>query len=158
MLIHAGAGGVGSFAIQIAALRGAEVWTTCSARNAHFCHSLGAHRTIDYTKEDFTAAGSIFDVVFDTVGGAVHSASAQVLQPHGVLVFLNAAPAHAVARNDVQVKSTEVRATQQRLEQLLAMKLRASIEARFPLAHAADGDELSRAGHARGKILLDIPA
>lgn len=158
VLIHAGAGGVGCFAIQIAASRGAEVWTTCSARNADFCRSLGAHRTIDYTREDFTAAGPIFDVVFDTVGGAVHSSSARVLKPHGILVFLNAAPPHPVARNDLQVMPTDVRATQERLERLLEMKLRVPIEARFPLEHAADAYELSRSGHARGKILLETSA
>ena len=51
----------GSLAIQIAALRSAEVWTTCSARNADWCRSLGAYRVIDYTKENFTAPGQIFD-------------------------------------------------------------------------------------------------
>jgi len=91
VLVHAGAGGVGSFAIQIAHLRGAEVWTTCSARNADFCRALGAYQTIDYTREDFTATGPIFDAVLDTVGGAVHSRSAEVLKPGAILTYLSAA-------------------------------------------------------------------
>jgi NADPH:quinone reductase-like Zn-dependent oxidoreductase len=156
VLIHAGAGGVGAFAIQIARLRGAEVWTTCSARNAEFCRSLGAYQTIDYTGEDFTATGPIFDVVLDSIGGAVHSRSAEVLKSGGVLVYLSAAPIQPIARNEIQVKPTEVRATSERLEKLMSLKLQVSIEARYPLERAAEAYELSRGRHARGKIVLQI--
>lgn len=97
MLIHAGAGGVGSFAIQIARRRGAEAWTTCRARNADFCRALGAYQSVDYTREDFTALRPIFDVVLDTIGGAVHSRSAEVLKPGGILAYLNAAPTQPIA-------------------------------------------------------------
>jgi NADPH:quinone reductase-like Zn-dependent oxidoreductase len=156
VLIHAGAGGVGSFAIQIAHKYDAEVWTTCSARNAGYCRALGAYQTIDYTCEDFAAAGPIFDVVFDTVGGEIHRRSAQVLKPSGVLVYLTAAPIQPVERKDIQIKPTLVRPTKERLEALLGFGLRVPIEARFPLERAAEAYELSRAGHARGKIVLQI--
>ena len=158
VLIHAGAGGVGSFALQIAARRGAEVWTTCSAGNAQFCRALGAQRTVDYTREDFVAAGAIFDVVFDTIGGEVHRRSAQVLKPQGALVYLNAAPPHPVGRADVRVMPTEVRATRERLEAVLNAGLRVPIEARFPLARGPEAYELSRSGHARGKLVLLFPS
>ena len=156
VLIHAGAGGVGNFAIQIARLRGAAVWTTCSARNADFCRALGAYQTIDYTREDFTAIGPIFDAVLDTLGGAVHSRSAKVLKPGAILVYLSAAPTHPIAREDIYVRPTEVRATRERLESLLALGLRIPIEARFPLEHAPEAYELSRSGHVRGKIVLQV--
>ena len=160
VLVHAGAGGVGSFAVQIAALRGAEVWTTCTSRNADWCRALGAFKTLDYTKQNFTAPGQIFDAVLDTLGGAVHRASAEVLKPGGKLVFLNAEPVQPVARKDVKVLPTDVRATQKRLLAVLALiaqgRLRVPIEARFPLARAAEAYELSRGGHARGKILLTM--
>jgi NADPH:quinone reductase-like Zn-dependent oxidoreductase len=156
VLIHAGAGGVGAFAIQIAHLRGAEVWTTCSARNVEFCRALGAYKTFDYTHEDFTATGPIFDVVLDSIGGAVHSRSAEVLKPGGVLVHLNAAPIQPITRKDIQVKPTEVRATPERLEALLKAKLKTHIEASYPLERAAEAYELSRGGHVRGKIVLQI--
>jgi len=160
VLVHAGAGGVGSMAIQIAALRSAEVWTTCSARNAEWCRSLGAYRTIDYTKENFTAPGQIFDVVLDTVGGAVHRLSSEVLKPGGKLAFLNAEPLQRVMRKDIKVLPTDVRATQKRLLAVLTLiargELKVPIGARFPLARAAEAYELSRAGHARGKIILTI--
>jgi len=160
VLIHAGAGGVGSLAIQIAALRGAEVWTTCSARNADWCRTLGAYKVIDYTKQNFTAPGQIFDVVLDTIGGPVHRASTEVLKPGGRLAYLNADPVHAVMRKDVTVLPTDVRATQKRLLAVLTLiaegRLKIPIGARFPLARAAEAYELSRGGHSRGKILLTM--
>lgn len=154
VLIHGGAGGVGCLALQIAAKRGAEVWTTCSARNADWCKALGAHRTIDYTQEDFTMAGAIFDVVLDTQGGAVHRRSAEILKPGGALTFLNAAPPEAPARKDIRVLPSDIQPTRQRLEALLAAGLKVPIEARFPLQRAAEAYELSRGGHARGKIVI----
>lgn len=160
VLVHAGAGGVGSLAIQIAALRSAEVWTTCSARNADWCRSLGAYRVIDYTKENFTAPGQIFDVVLDTVGGAVHRLSSEVLKPGGKLAFLNAEPPQKVMRKDIKVLPTDVRATQKRLLAVLTLiaerQLKVPIHARFPLAQAVQAYELSKGGHARGKILLTM--
>lgn len=156
VLIHAGAGGVGSCAVQIAHLRGAEVWTTCSPGSAEFCRALGAYQTIDYTREDFAAAGPIFDVVLDTVGGEVHSRSAEVLKPLGILAFLNATAPLPVLRRDIRILPTEVRATRERLEALLNSRLRASIGARFSLGRAAEAYELSRSGHARGKIILHV--
>lgn len=156
VLIHAGAGGVGSFAIQIARLRGAEVWTTCSARNSEWCRALGAHRTIDYAREDFTAHGRIFDTVLDTLGGPVHGRSALVLKPGGVLVYLNAAPFQPLVQKDVRAMLTEVRASRERLARLLALGLRVPVEERFPLEKGAEAYELSRSRHARGKIVLQI--
>ena len=156
VLIHAGAGGVGGFAIQIARKRGAEVWTTCGAANADFCRGLGAHRAIDYNREDFTSTGPMFDAVFDTIGGSVHRRSAEVLKPGGILVFLQAAPAEPVARKDLRLKAAEIRATPERLKALMEFGLEVAIQARFPLERAAEAYELSRGGHARGKILLNI--
>lgn len=154
VLVHGGAGGVGSLAVQIARLRGAEVWTTCSARNADWCRALGAERTIDYTQEDFTSGGAIFDVVLDTMGGEVHRRSAEVLKPGGALAFLNAAPREPPQRQDIRLLPTDVRPTRERLEALLNAGLRVPVEAQFPLERAAEAYELSRAGHARGKIVL----
>lgn len=156
VLVHGGAGGVGAFAIQIAHRRDAEVWTTCSERNAAFCRALGASRTLDYTVQDFTAAGPIFDAVLDTIGGAVHRRSAAVLKPHGVLAYLQALPAEPVARTDIRIKRAEIRATRERLGALMQAGLSVPITERFGLERAADAYEHSRGGHVRGKIVLAI--
>jgi NADPH:quinone reductase-like Zn-dependent oxidoreductase len=156
VLIHAGAGGVGGFALQIARLRGAEVWTTCSAANADWCRALGAHRVIDYAAEDFAACGVTFDAVLDTLGGAVHARCAAVLKPGGVLAYLSAAPLQQPVQKGVKLMPTEVRPTRERLERLLALGLRSPVERRLPLESGASAYELSRSGHARGKIVLHI--
>ena len=82
--------------------------------------------------------------------------SADVLKPGGVLVYLNAAPPEEPLRTDIQVLPTEVRATPERLKALLGLGLRVPVEACFPLERAAEAYELSRSGHARGKIVLQI--
>lgn len=71
VLVHAGAGGVGSFAIQLLKAWGAEVATTCSTANVDFCRTLGADHVVDYTNEDYAAVLSDYDVVFDTLGYAM---------------------------------------------------------------------------------------
>src|SRR5207302_5047085 len=115
---------------------------------------------IDYAAEDFSALGRIFDAVLDTLGGAVHRLSAEVLKTGGALVYLNTGPAEAVARKDVRVLPTDVRATPQRLGSLLSLmnegKLKAQVQHRFPLQKAAEAYELSKRGHARGKIVLTV--
>jgi NADPH:quinone reductase-like Zn-dependent oxidoreductase len=69
ILIHAGSGGVGSFAIQYAKAKGAYVYTTTSTKNVDWVKALGADRVIDYKKEDYTTIVSDLDLVFDTLGG-----------------------------------------------------------------------------------------
>lgn len=156
VLVHGGAGGVGGFAIQIARSRDAEAWTTCSARNASYCIDLGARRVINYLRQDFAQEGAIFDAVLDTIGGMVHTRSAQVLKAGGVLAFLNAAPCQPVQRKDIEIIPTEVRATPERLRTLMTLGMRVHIQERYPLERAAAGYELSRAGHVRGKIILQV--
>lgn len=160
ILIHAGAGGVGSVAIQIARHLGAEVFTTCSASNAEFCKSLGAERCIDYRAEDFAAVVTGCDVVFDTVGGEVHQRSAQVLKPGGALAFINAAPIQPVARNDIRVLPSLIQPTRQRLATLLdwaaAGHIKPHIHRVFEFEDAQAAYALSQAGGVRGKIALSI--
>lgn len=159
LLVHAGAGGVGSLAIQIGRQLGADVTATCSAANADYCRSLGAHHVLDYTAEDFTGLRG-FDAVLDTVGGAVHERSLVVLKPGGTLVWLAAAPFDPTrTRDDIHVVRADVRCTSSRLATVLEWAARgtlhAPVETRIPFADAPRGYALSRSGHARGKIVID---
>ena len=159
ILIHAGAGGVGSVAIQIAKHLGAEVWATCGTANLDFCKALGADRVIDYTRERFEEVADPCDVVFDTVGGDVHRRSFGVLKPGGLLVHLTAAPIDpAPPRMDVRVVRADIRATPERLARIMEWAaigvIRVSPGKTFPLALARDAYTLSESGHARGKIVL----
>ncbi len=102
VLIHAGSGGVGTLAIQIAKYFGAHVATTCSARNADLVRDLGADVVIDYKEQTFEDELSDYDIVFDMIGGETLNRSFKVLKKGGTLVSIkgqdtdNLAPDHGV--------------------------------------------------------------
>ena len=160
VLIHAGAGGVGAFAIQYCKSRGAMVYATCSAGNSEFVRGLGADEAIDYTKGDFAAGLSDIDVVYDTMGGDIHVRSQAVLKPGGMLVCLNAAPvpADAPARDDIEIETplvTYLRADGERLAELIAERaVQPNVGTVFFFSDAIDAYRLSETGHARGKVVL----
>ena len=160
VLIHAGAGGVGAFAIQYCKSRGAMVYATCSAGNSEFVRGLGADEAIDYTKGDFAAGLSDIDVVYDTMGGDIHVRSQAVLKPGGMLVCLNAAPvpADAPVRDDIEIETplvTYLRADGERLAELIAERaVQPNVGTVFFFSDAIDAYRLSETGHARGKVVL----
>lgn len=161
VLIHAGAGGVGGLAIQIARHLGAEVIATCSAANREYCLGLGAARVIDYTAEDFVAAAPECDVVLDTIGGETHVRSQKVLKSGGVLTALSAAPVPSTPpRGDIRIVAARIQATRARLAQLCEWAasgiLRSTIESRCPFERALDAYRASESGHARGKLVLTL--
>jgi alcohol dehydrogenase len=92
ILIHAGAGGVGSFAIQYAKLLGLHVATTTSTRNMEWVRSLGADEVIDYTTRDYRKELKDFDIVLDSLGGASRIESMKVLKPGGKIVSIVGKP------------------------------------------------------------------
>jgi NADPH:quinone reductase-like Zn-dependent oxidoreductase len=103
VLIHGAAGGVGSFAVQLAKWKGAHVTGTESARNQSFIQELGADETIDYTKTRFDDVVRDVDVVFDTVAGQTPCRSWQVLKKGGILVSVASPPsAEDPVRNGVR--------------------------------------------------------
>lgn len=156
VLVHGGAGGVGSLGIQIARELGAAVSTTST--QADYCRELGASRVIDYRKEDF---GGPYDVILDTLGGEAHVRSQQALKPGGVLVALSATPIPAhQPRSDVRIEKPMIQATRERLEQIfqwaVSGKLRPQVTRQFRLDEAHAAYAASEAGHGRGKIVLKI--
>lgn len=92
ILIHAGSGGLGSFAIQYARQLGLRVDTTTSAANADWVAALGADRVIAYDREDYRANGAIYDIVFDTLGGAHTLDSFDLVTPGGCVVSVAGPP------------------------------------------------------------------
>lgn len=161
VLIHAGAGGVGSLGIQIAKSRGAHVIATCSARNADFVASLGADQVIAYDKTPFETALRDVDVVFDTMGGDVHARSYAVLKRGGQMVCLSAEPfIDRGADHGVVVTKAPILPRKDILEALASLTAKGAIcvfiEQELPIREYRRAQELSQSGHVRGKIVLQL--
>jgi NADPH:quinone reductase-like Zn-dependent oxidoreductase len=164
VLIHAAAGGVGSFAVQIAKSRGATVLGTAGSRNQHFLRALGTDSPIDYTRTDFRAATRELypagvDVVFDCVGGETLRQSVEVLKPDGRLVsIVDAQTIGELARGGTNASYVFVAPNGEQLAALSAMieryVLRTHLGATFRLEHAAQAHEQSESHHTRGKMAL----
>ena len=160
VLIHAGSGGVGSFAVQFAKWKGAHVLATCSTANADFVKGLGADEVIDYRQTDFTHMRHV-DAVLDTLGGEVQDRSWKVIKPFGVLVSIVSQPSVETAES-LNIRHAFVHlkpdgALLAGIAKLVdAGKIKSPVETVLPLAEARQAQELSQTGHARGKIVLKI--
>jgi NADPH:quinone reductase-like Zn-dependent oxidoreductase len=160
VLVHAGSGGVGSFAIQLAKLRGAYVYSTSSGRNLDWVKALGADEVIDYTARDFSELRDL-DVVFDTVGGEVMDKSWQTLKRGGRLVSIIGTPDAQVAeRHGVTPLFCFVQPNAVQLTELAELfdagKLRVVIDSVFALEDIQHAHEKSESGRARGKIVVQV--
>lgn len=164
VLIHGAAGGVGSTAVQLANWRGAHVIATASARNHDYLKALGADEVIDYNTTRFEDVVRDVDVVLDTVGGDTLKRSAAVLRQGGMLLSLVGRPSPEDCRqrkllcpDPDEGRPEHVGAQLERLGQLFdSGHLSMNIEAVFPLADANKALELSEAGRARGKIIVEV--
>ena len=161
VLIHAAAGGVGSFAVQLAKWKGAYVIGTASNRNQDFVRKLGADETIDYQTTRFEDVVHDVDVVFDTIGGDTQKRSWKVLKKGGILVSIVGPPsAEEAAAHGVRQASVFVQPSAAQLTELAKLvesgKLRPIVETVLPLSEARHAHELSQTGHTRGKIVLRV--
>lgn len=156
VLIHAAAGGVGSFAVQLARQAGAHVTVTASAPNHALVRELGAHEVIDYRREDFASVLQSLDLVIDTIGGDTGERSWQVLRPGGTLVSIvdHAIDARgdidgrfAFFRHDATVLDGIVNGTGRQRLQVILDSIHPLVNARAALAQVAQG-------HARGKVII----
>jgi len=161
VLIHAGAGGVGGFAVQFARHAGAEVTATASAANAAYVRGLGAARVIDYRAAPFETEVRDMDAVIDLIGGETQARSYGVLRRGGVLVNAWGAImqdlADAAGVRGVKVAVAASGAQLAEIGRLIeAGQVRTTIARIFPLAEIVQALALSREGHVRGKVVLEI--
>jgi NADPH:quinone reductase-like Zn-dependent oxidoreductase len=185
VLITAGAGGLGSAAIQIAKILGASVVTTTSTKNIDLVRSLGADEIIDYTKDSLDARGKV-DVVLDSLGPESELAMFRLLQPGGIVVGVASPPDLPFARASLPVFARPViwfldrkrRATAKALGVRFAWvfmrpdgaqveeiaryvdegTLKPVVHKRFAFADVKDAFAELATGHARGKIVVDVAA
>jgi NADPH:quinone reductase-like Zn-dependent oxidoreductase len=176
VLINGAAGGVGSFAVQIAKSLGADVTGVCSTRNVEMVRSIGAHHVIDYTKDDFTRSAQRYDVMVDMAGNHSLSACRRVLRADGVLVAVGSAggpdqqPGSVATLVGLLGTLIVSRFTRQRLlpflatyrkEDLIALtrlieagKVTPVIDTRYPLSAVPAALRYLETGHARGKVVI----
>ncbi|MBD8016561.1 NADP-dependent oxidoreductase [Planococcus wigleyi] len=165
VLIHAGAGGVGSMAIQIANSIGAYVATTASDKNDELVKSLGANRVINYREEDFSELLEDFDAVLDTMGGEVLDKSFKVLKKGGKLISIAGQPsAEKAEQHEVKASDFWLEPSGEQLKKLANLyvsgELKPTIGEVFEFTERGlqDAHELSESHHARGKIIIKIKA
>ncbi|MFI5639420.1 NADP-dependent oxidoreductase [Streptomyces goshikiensis] len=162
VLIHGGAGGVGSAAVQIAKQLGAEVVATAGSGSVELVRELGADRVIDYRTEKFDEVVSDVDVVLDTIGGETQERSFGVLKSGGTLVSIVAVPdAEAKkAQWNVEARSFFMRPQGEQLAHLAGLvesgQLRPIVETVFPLDEASEALQKVERGGARGKTVISV--
>ena len=153
--------GVGSFAVQLAKARGAQVIATASAVNTGIVAELGADQFVDYTRTRFEEIVNEVDVVFDTVGGETQDRSWSVLKPGGILVSIVSPPTEeTAAAHGVRSAFVFVQPNGQQLAAITRLidegRMEPIIHSVLPLSEARQAQVISQGGHARGKIVLHV--
>jgi NADPH:quinone reductase-like Zn-dependent oxidoreductase len=175
VLINGAAGGVGTFAVQIAKSFGAEVTGVCGTRNVEMVRSIGAGHVVDYTREDFTSSGEQYDVIFDLVANHSFSEHRRVLAPRGkyigagvvglggsMIVLLTRQVTELVLSPFVSQKfvSFIAKLNQEDLTLIGALmeaeKITPVIDRLYSLSEAAEAVSYLEEGHARGKVVIDF--
>jgi NADPH:quinone reductase-like Zn-dependent oxidoreductase len=161
ILVQGGAGGVASFAIQLAKHLGAHVVTTASASNHEYLRKIGADEIIDYNAVDFTKVVKDCDAVFDTVGGDVAQRSYAVLKPGGRAAFIaSGAQAPKPDRGDVVGLRPSVGRDRPHLERIVELVAAGAVRppevTRYQLSDAVAAHRVSESRHFRGKLVFVV--
>lgn len=174
VLINGAAGGVGTFAVQMARLFGANVTGVCSTANIDMVRSIGAHQVIDYTRNDFTRSGERYDLLLDCIGNHSLSASRRVLNPKGVLIMVGAPDDGRVIgliNRMIGAIVWSLFATKKMVpfiarmnekdltimgEFMAAGKVTPVIDRRYRLNEAPEAFRYMEKGHARGKVIISL--
>jgi NADPH:quinone reductase-like Zn-dependent oxidoreductase len=145
ILVYGASGSVGTYAVQLARHHfGAEVTGVCSTVNVELVKSLGADQVIDYTKEDVTKTGPIYDIVFDAVGKIAASQSKSVLKENGYYLSIRSTTS----------ENTENLITLKELVE--AGKIEAVIDRRYPLEQVAEAHRYVETGHKKGNVVITV--
>ncbi len=173
VLINGAAGGVGTFAVQIAKAFGADVTGVCSTRNVDMVRSLGAERVIDYTKDDFTHSEQHYDLILDIAGNRPLSYCRRVLSRNGILVLVGGPDgrflgpvtrwlqgrvlSRLVSQKLVPFLSKSSKDDLVVLKDLIeAGKITPVIDRTYPLSKTAEAIRYLEEGHARGKVVITV--
>ncbi len=174
VLINGAAGGVGTFAVQIAKGLGADVTGVCSTRNMDMVRSIGAHHVVDYTQEDFTKSGQQYDLILDSMGNHTLADCRRALTTEGTLVMVGGPDkGHWLGPLADVLKAVVLsRFVSQKLRPFLAHLSKADlivmrelletgkvapvIDRRYPLSAVPEAIRYLEEGHARGKVVITM--
>jgi NADPH:quinone reductase-like Zn-dependent oxidoreductase len=172
VLINGAAGGIGTFAVQIAKSLGANVTGVCSTQNVEMVHSLGADRVIDYRRDDFTQDSQRYDLILDNVGNRPLSAMRRILTPNGRCVMAGAPKSISAVLGRLskafawslfakqkfrffiaKIKRDDLKTLCALIE---AKKITPVIDRRYPLTETGDALGYVEEGHARAKVVITL--
>jgi NADPH:quinone reductase-like Zn-dependent oxidoreductase len=167
VLIFGASGGVGGYAVQLAKHHfGAEVTGVCSTSKIEYVQSLGADQVIDYTKEDFTKNGQIYDVIFDTIGKSSVFRSSRSLKKEGFYLFstfglpkllpflwLNLRSDQKVIIGLVEVSSEKLTFLKELIEK---GKIKTVIDRRYPMEQTAEAHRYVETGQKKGQVVITL--
>jgi NADPH:quinone reductase-like Zn-dependent oxidoreductase len=169
VLIAGGAGGVGTFAIQLARHFGAEVTALCSTKNLEQAISLGATHVIDYSKEDFTKSKNRYDLILAVNGNRSLFAYKKMLNPGGIYVMAGGALSQVfrsllfgglMSFGSRKMRSLAAKPDQKDLEFIAKLaeegRIRPVIDRVYPLDKTADAMKYLKEGHAKGKVVINL--
>src|SRR6266487_642673 len=177
VLVNGAAGGVGTFAVQIAKSFGAEVTGVCSTRNVDLVRSIGADHVIDYTQEDFTNTDQRYDLIFDLVGNHSFSERRRILNPNGICVMAGiggagwhdgmamrlAGELNAYLRSRFVSQKFIAYIAQFNKKDMMVLadlmqsgKVTPVIDRTYKLNETADALRYLEQGHARGKVVVTV--
>ena len=161
ILIHGGAGGIGTIAIQLAKHLGAYVGTTVKSEDKEFVQQLGADEIVDYTTQNFDDILHDYDAAFDTVGGETYKKSFKVLKNNGTIVSMLEQPdSNLMNQYGVKAIFQFTETTSERLTKLAQWidqnNIKVNVEKTFPLAETAKALDYQKDNHPRGKVVITI--
>lgn len=145
VLIYGASGSVGTYAVQIAKAYGAEVTGVCSTAHVELVKSLGADEVIDYTRQDFSAGGAVYDAIFDTVGKCPKAQRTKALKPNGKFI--------TIAKLSTKQSLEELAVVKELIE---AGKVRAVIGRCYPLEDMIEAHRYVDMGHKTGNVVITV--
>lgn len=171
VLINGASGGVGVYAVQLAKYFGTEVTGVCSTVNLELVNCLGAHKVIDYTKEDFTKTGDTYDIIFDAVGKSSFSDCKKALSPRGL--YMSTVPSLSLmlqmlftsisGSKKAVFAATGLRKPEEKKKDLILLKElietiknKPVIDRKFSLEQISDAHRYVEKGHKKGSVIITI--
>jgi NADPH:quinone reductase-like Zn-dependent oxidoreductase len=146
VLVYGASGAIGTSAVQLARIYGAQVTGVCSTQNMELVKSLGADKAIDYTKEDFTKSNELFDIIFDAVGKISYAASQKCLAANGKYVSVFTSGQSRISERDLVF-----------LRELVEEgKIRPVVDRCYPLEQTAEAHRYVERGHKKGNVIITM--